>query len=47
VSRVPGNSNYYEKDGIRTYGDDEDHDHEAPVQHALPCYRNHMLITVS
>jgi hypothetical protein len=24
VSRVPGNPNYYEKNGLRTYGDDED-----------------------
>ena len=31
ISRVPGNPNYYEKDGLRTYGDDEDHDHEPPV----------------
>ncbi|KAH6679752.1 MFS multidrug transporter-like protein [Halenospora varia] len=31
VSRVPGNSHYYEKDGLRTYGDDEDHDHEPPM----------------
>lgn len=31
VSRVPGNPNYYEKDGLRTYGDDEDHDHEPPM----------------
>lgn len=31
VSRVPGNPHYYEKDGLRTYGDDEDHDHEPPV----------------
>jgi hypothetical protein len=31
VSRVPGNPNYYEKGGLRTYGDDEDHDHEPPV----------------
>ena len=30
VSRVP-NPHYYEKDGLRTYGDDEDHDHEPPV----------------
>ena len=29
--RVPGNTHYYEKDGLRTYGDDEDHDHEPPV----------------
>jgi hypothetical protein len=31
VSRVPGNPHYYEKDGLRTYGDDEDHDHEPPA----------------
>lgn len=31
ISRVPGNDHYYEKDGLRTYGDDEDHDHEPPV----------------
>jgi hypothetical protein len=31
VSRVPGNPNYYEKDGLRTYGDAEDHDHEPPL----------------
>jgi hypothetical protein len=32
VSRVPGNTHYYEKDGLRTYGDGEDHDHEPPVR---------------
>lgn len=31
VSRVPGNTHYYEKNGLRTYGDDEDHDHEPPM----------------
>ena len=31
ISRVPGNDHYYEKGGLRTYGDDEDHDHEPPV----------------
>ncbi|THV52265.1 hypothetical protein BGAL_0084g00250 [Botrytis galanthina] len=31
VSRVPGNAHYYEKDGVRTYGDGEDHDHEPPM----------------
>lgn len=31
ISRVPGNDHYYEKDGLRTYGDDEDHDHEPPM----------------
>lgn len=29
--RVPGHGNYYEKNGLRTYGDNEDHDHEPPV----------------
>jgi hypothetical protein len=29
--RVPGHANYYEKNGLRTYGDDEDHDHEPPM----------------
>ena len=28
---VPGHPGYYEKGGLRTYGDDEDHDHEPPV----------------
>jgi hypothetical protein len=31
--RVPGHPGYYEKDGLRTYGDDEDHDHEPPWTH--------------
>jgi hypothetical protein len=31
ISKVPGNPNYHEKNGLRTYGDDEDHDHEPPV----------------
>jgi len=29
--QVPGHENYYERDGLRTYGDGEDHDHEPPV----------------
>ncbi len=29
--RVPGHENYYEKNGLRTYGDGEDHDHEPTV----------------
>jgi MFS family permease len=29
--RVPGHENYYEKNGLRTYGDGEDHDHEPPL----------------
>ena len=33
--RVPGHPAYYEKDGLRTYGDDEDHDHEPRVRNSL------------
>lgn len=33
--RVPGHANYYEKGGLRTYGDDEDHDSEPPVTPSL------------
>jgi len=29
--RVPGHENYYEKNGLRTYGDGEDHEHEPPM----------------
>ena len=29
--RVPGQPSYYEEGGLRTYGDDADHDHEPPV----------------
>ena len=29
--RVPGQRDYYEKDGLRTHGDDADHDKEPPV----------------
>jgi hypothetical protein len=42
--RVPGHDNYYEKDGLRTYGDDEDHDHEPPVRVSRwlhNCIANH------
>jgi len=31
IERVPGHASYYEKDGLRTYGDNEDHDHEPRV----------------
>ena len=31
ISRVPGNPNYYEKDGLRTYGDGQEHDAPMPV----------------
>lgn len=34
--RVPGHPGYYEKGGLRTYGDDEDHDHEPPVRPLNP-----------
>ena len=33
--RIPGHPAYYEKDGLRTYGDNEDHDHEPRVQSPL------------
>lgn len=29
--QVPGHTNYYEKDGLRTAGDGEDHDAEQPM----------------
>jgi len=40
VSRVPGNPNYYEKDGVRTYGDGMDHEHEPKVSSPIisRCY---------
>ena len=34
--KVPGQSHYYEKDGLRTYGDNEDHDHEPKVHTLAP-----------
>ena len=34
-SKVPGNPNYYEKDGLRTQGDGQDHDQAPPVRLAL------------
>jgi hypothetical protein len=34
--RVPGHENYYEKNGLRTYGDGEDHDTEPEVCPTLP-----------
>ena len=33
--RIPGQPNYYEKDGLRTYGDDEDHEHEPKVLNTI------------
>ena len=29
--RIPGHPNYYEQGGLRTYGDDMDHDHEPKM----------------
>ena len=29
--QVPGHDNYYERDGLRTEGDGQDHEHEPPV----------------
>ena len=34
ISKVPGNNTYYEKGGLRTYGDGMDHVHEEPVSPA-------------
>ncbi|CZT08117.1 related to potential drug facilitator PEP5 [Rhynchosporium graminicola] len=31
VSKLPGNDHYYEKEGLRIYGDGEDHEHEPPM----------------
>lgn len=30
--QMPGHATYYEKDGVRTYGDGENHDHEPPME---------------
>jgi hypothetical protein len=35
--RVEGHPGYHEKDGLRTYGDDQDHDHEPPVSVQFHC----------
>lgn len=34
--QVPGHPAYYEEGGLRTYGDDMDHDHEPPVLKHFP-----------
>lgn len=36
--RVPGHENYYEKNGLRTYGDGEDHDIEPTVCPIKGCF---------
>ena len=33
--QVPGHPDYYEKGGLRTYGDNMDHDHEPPVSRPI------------
>jgi hypothetical protein len=42
ISRVPGNPNYYEKDGLRTEGDGMDHTHYNTVSldspHCVTCH---------
>jgi len=38
--KVHGRTNYYEKDGLRTYGDNEDHDHEPRM-----TFRRFMSLT--
>ena len=43
--RVPGHPAYYEKDGLRTYGDDEDHDHEPPVSATPHRVRNRLTVS--
>jgi hypothetical protein len=35
VERVPGHEDYYERDGLRTYGDEENHDVEPPVRQKI------------
>jgi hypothetical protein len=35
VSRVPGNPNYYEKEGLRTEGDGVDHTHYNSVSASI------------
>lgn len=46
--RVPGNTHYYEKNGLRTYGDDEDHDHEPPVGVSFrQAYEAQVLMDIS
>ena len=46
ISRVP-NPRYYEKDGLRTYGDDEDHDHEPPVSSSSLPYLAFLRLTAT
>ena len=41
--RVPGHTAYFEKDGIRTYGDGQDHDHEPPVCFILQALGRHTI----
>lgn len=41
--RIPGHPNYFEQNGLRTYGDDQDHNHEPPVR-ALTDVRSQWLM---
>lgn len=36
--RVSSHAQYYEKNGLRTYGDGIDHDHEPPVSTMFQTY---------
>lgn len=42
--RVPGHTNYHEKNGLRTYGDDMDHDHEPPVRAPIRAWSFDYLV---
>ena len=42
---VPGHPAYYEKDGLRTYGDNEDHEHEPPVSISSSAYLMYTKLT--
>lgn len=44
--RVPGHENYYEKNGLRTYGDGEDHGMEARFFALRPSVLNHSVSPV-
>jgi hypothetical protein len=52
--RVPGHANYYEKNGLRTYGDGEDHDAEPPLNFkrimalvAMAFCKPHLFLTTN
>jgi len=37
LGRVESDPGHHGKDGLRTYGDDQDHDHEPPVSVQFDC----------